>query len=76
MTVKHYFNLRQFTGTAAAVSGGISLPATDIFGTYRFASPDELPSTPYFWYFNPPDRPFVNLQNKIVTFFYSNFISV
>ncbi len=72
MTIKHYFNRRQFIGTAAAAAGGILLPATDAFGTYRFASPDEFPSTPHFWYRKPPNKPYVDSQNKNMAFAFTD----
>ena len=73
MAIKHYFNRRQFIGTAAtAAAGGILLPVSDTFGTYRFATPDDYPSTPHFWYRKPPNSPYVDSQNKNMAFAFTD----
>lgn len=73
MAIKHYFNRRQFIGTAAtAAAGGILFPVSDTFGTYRFATPDDYPSTPHFWYRKPPNSPYVDSQNKNMAFAFTD----
>jgi len=72
MTKKNYVNRRQFIGTAAAAVGGLMLPISDAFGTYRVATPDDYPSTPHFWYRKPPNTPYVDSQNKNMAFAFTD----
>ena len=72
MTKKHSFNRRQFIGAAALATGGLLLPKSNAFGSFRIASPDEYPSTPHFWYFKPPNRPYVDSQNKNMAFAFTD----
>ena len=72
MTIKHFIKRRKFIGTAVAVAAGLILLVSDIFGSNLFYTPDDHPSTPHFWYRKPPNRPYVDSQNKNMAFAFTD----
>ncbi len=72
MTIKHNLNRRQFIRNAAAAAGGLMLPASGIFASSGFLTPDEYASTAHFWYRKPSKVPYVDSQNKNIAFAFND----
>jgi hypothetical protein len=64
MTTYNNINRRRFLGAAAALTGGLLLPGTSLFG----AGNDLYPSTKHFWYRKPLNDPLIESQFNNLAF--------
>ena len=64
-------NRRQFLGTATTAAGGILLSAPGIMTTSCKKMPEGVSSTDLFWYYQPPDSPYIDSQRGKKAFAFS-----
>jgi len=63
---------RQFLGTATAAAGGLLLPVPEILSSGRKTMPAGFSSTDHFWYYKPPDSPYIDSQRGKKAFAFSD----
>jgi hypothetical protein len=63
---------RQFLGAATVAAGGLFLPIQEIPGSGRKSMPAGISSTDHFWYYKPPDSPYIDTQRGKKAFGFSD----
>ena len=72
MTNHNSLNRRRFIGAAAAATGGILFSGSESIVSGKPISENDFPSTEHFWYFKPPDVPYIDSQKKNRSFGFSD----
>jgi hypothetical protein len=67
-----YISRRRFLGTATAAAGGYLLPVPEILVSGKKSMPAGISSTDHFWYYKPPDSPYIDSQRGKKSFAFSD----
>ncbi len=71
MKKAEFLNRRRFLGTATTAAGGMLLSAPGILTAGCKTIPEGISSTDHFWYYKPPDSPYIDSQRGKKAFAFS-----